>query len=822
MPSNIDKAFIDNLQNFTDALEGIVELMQQQNEKGGDAINEMLSAMDGPKMSEIAEDIKTLVEKTDKIDTRTKKILEEVKATRKAKESGMFGKISDKSNKEKIVDGVSVIMLIAGGVLAIGMAFKIIGDVDVMSVIALGIAIYAISKAFAEIAEIEDLTPKKAITTGLVMVAIAGALVASSFILKFMQPIDIFTAFSLVLVGGTLGLAAFLLLKSVEKISLKPKDIVSILLLPLVLPIIAGAIVASSFLIKFMQPIDLQKGISFALLGGALGFAAFLLIRSIGKTDLSKNIKNILLLPLVLPIISGAIVLSSLILQLFQPLKDPLNFIASAAAIGLGIIMFLPVFVAISKLKLTNPVQLLMGGLAIVIVSTAIMLSSWILSVGNYEKYPSAKWSLGAGLSMILFLPSLVVFGVLAMSGIGLAALALGAVGALITAATIVGVSHVLNEGSYNQGPPLDWALGVSVLLPIFGASMVALALIPFAGKLLDRGANMVLTVADTIVTAADILRGGSYTGGPSKEWAEGIGLSLGAFADALGVALKGGGGLFSKGMKPDEFVDFIRNVSYGMIEAADILSQGNWSQNAPSKEWGEGVGASLSPFIELFSTIASSPKARMLMKDLKKSNKKDEDSIFVDFVKDVAWAMVSVNNIFDSTDWKGYPTPEWGEGVKKAFDVVSVIGGTDSKIIDGIDKFAEAIKKLSRSFNSLRNAGIDKFGKLTGSITILSAVDQNQLNNVIGVLDANKDRLADVTRKAGSGTIGTPQGLKNVQEKVQTAVNKAIGKDLTPGEKMLSDKFDEVLEKFDEVLDNMVKSGQGKDAGEKDKATRG
>ena len=65
MPSNIDKAFIENLQNFTDSLEGIVELLKEQSKKG-DAINQMLSAMDGPSMSEIAEDIKTLVEKTDK------------------------------------------------------------------------------------------------------------------------------------------------------------------------------------------------------------------------------------------------------------------------------------------------------------------------------------------------------------------------------------------------------------------------------------------------------------------------------------------------------------------------------------------------------------------------------------------------------------------------------------------------------------------------------------------------------------------------------------------------------------------------------------
>ena len=67
MPSNIDKAFIENLQNFTNSLEGIVELMKDQSKKG-DAINQMLASMDGPKMSDIAKDIKTLVEKTDKID----------------------------------------------------------------------------------------------------------------------------------------------------------------------------------------------------------------------------------------------------------------------------------------------------------------------------------------------------------------------------------------------------------------------------------------------------------------------------------------------------------------------------------------------------------------------------------------------------------------------------------------------------------------------------------------------------------------------------------------------------------------------------------
>ena len=63
MPSNIDKAFINNLQNFTDSLEGIVDLLKQQAKKG-DAVNQMLASMDGPKMADIADDIKALVKKT--------------------------------------------------------------------------------------------------------------------------------------------------------------------------------------------------------------------------------------------------------------------------------------------------------------------------------------------------------------------------------------------------------------------------------------------------------------------------------------------------------------------------------------------------------------------------------------------------------------------------------------------------------------------------------------------------------------------------------------------------------------------------------------
>jgi hypothetical protein len=44
-----------------------------------------------------------------------------------------------------------------------------------------------------------------------------------------------------------------------------------------------------------------------------------------------------------------------------------------------------------------------MGGLALVLVATAIMASSWILSFGKYEKFPSFGWVVSVSLSMVAF-----------------------------------------------------------------------------------------------------------------------------------------------------------------------------------------------------------------------------------------------------------------------------------------------------------------------------------------------------------------------------------------------------------------------------------
>jgi len=713
----------------------------------------------------------------------------------------------------------------------------------------------------------------------------------------------------------------------------------------------SGAIVASGFILKMMPSIDIFTAFSIIVVAGAMGIAAFLLLRAVGKMKLKpKDIVSILLLPLILPVIALGIVLSSLILQFVKPIDDPIALIITSAAIGLAVLFMTPTMRILSKVGLQ---AMLIGGLGVVVAATAIMLSSWILSVGNYDKYPSLKWSLGTGLAIILFTPAIVLLGLIAMSGVGALAVLAGAGMVVIVAAAITAVSHILSKGKYKSGPPLFWAIGTALLITTFGVGMLLLGVIPFGKKILDRGTGMMLKIASAIKESSFILAGGKYTGGPTKAWAEGVALSLGAFSNALLVSGKATGTsgltgmigrLFGKEKKSggDQFVDFIRNVSYGMVAAAEVLSTGKWGagptpdwgkgvgaslgafthalevsmeggkglnffsdnkfgpkdfpnfiksvawgmvaatevlsrgkwEEGPSKAWGEGVGSSLKPFIDLFSALNSSPKAKMLMKDLKKSKKKGKQSIISDFIRDIAWDMVAVSGILRSSKgWTGGPSKEWGDGVGSAIDVMititknsknfnfmdmvdfklalatlasldirdiikihkrlGLLGSIDKKSlynirylmrslsinksqIDGIKNFAKAVKELSRSFNSLKRSGIDKLNKFTGSVTILSAVDKNQLASIIGVLADNKDKLGEVTKATSGGGIGFP-GIRQRQEKVQTFdIKKAL--DLSPGEKVLSEKFDTVIEKFDEVLELMVKDSQGEDAGKKDR----
>jgi len=581
MPSKIEKDFIDNLQNFTDSLENLVELLKKQHEKGGDAVNKMSASMDGERLKTISEEIKVLSETTGRIDSRTKEILSEVKQARKAKEGGVFQQTSDKGNTKKVVDGVKLILLIAVGVLAIGMAFKIIGKVDPLSVLALSIAIYTIAIAFEKLSNIKGMTTKKAVAVSGLMVIMAMAIMLSSQILRWTAPISLITAFSILAVSATLGVAVFLLFKAVEHLDLsKPKVLKNMLLLPIILPIIASAIVLSSFilsltqpitleqgltalaigailgitaylllkglkgqdlsnpktlknilllplilpmiaasialsslLLKLVQPISLQQGLSALAIGGILGLTTFLLLNGLKGQNLSdsKMLKNILLLPLIIPIIMGAIVISSMILQAFSPIKNPTDVLITGSIIALMTAGFGVLAWQISKLGISTT-DILKAGLTIVLVSAALVASSYILASFKPLTMNSSTLmgnSLAMGVAILAFLP--VVF-VISKFNISASSILKAGLAIVLIATAITASSWILSLGKYDKYPSLEWAGGAGLSLLAFGLAAFAISFIA-ANPLFYAGIAIIPLIAASIVATSYILSAGKYTG---------------------------------------------------------------------------------------------------------------------------------------------------------------------------------------------------------------------------------------------------------------------------------------------------------------------
>ena len=183
--SKIDEKYIDALDQFTDALEQIVETLKSQQKAGkADTVNEFLKQpMDN--LVTVVADLKKVTQKGfAELKSDNQEILKKIESIKQQKESGMFDRIEDPRNKNKIVDGIKVVILIAAGVLALGMAFKIIGKVDFLSVIALSGAIFIMATAYSKIADVKNISLGQVFKLSLILPMMALGLAASAYILK--------------------------------------------------------------------------------------------------------------------------------------------------------------------------------------------------------------------------------------------------------------------------------------------------------------------------------------------------------------------------------------------------------------------------------------------------------------------------------------------------------------------------------------------------------------------------------------------------------------------------------------------------------------
>ena len=721
-----DNKILDALNDIAKAIEEIAKYSKKKIASS----NDILQSVDlGKKMEDIKNGIKNIKKDTEKILKNQETLLNISKEKSKSSPFSMAG-----TNASKIKNGVSTIVLIAAGVLAIGIAFKLIGQVDFVSVIALSIALPLVAIAFEKIAELKSLkggdmkrvlfsvvtmstalmlaswilSAVHPITVGqgltailigftfaalgksiesiskgirnvrpidivlipLVLFTMSVAIMLSSQILRGVHPITIAQGLTSIIIAGTFAVMAL----SIEKITKGLKNVKSseVIKLPFVLLAFATAITLSSWVMYFITPLTLSKALTAIALSVALSIMALALPAlsyAVNKTDLKTTAKMVAILPL----LALSIAMSSWVLQLVVPVKDLGNVILLSIAIGISSIAMAGTIWAISKLGL-GLTDILKGGLAVLALATTIMLASWILSVGKYDKYPTLEWAAGVGLSLVAFGLAAVVLGFIAMSGVGALALLAGGAAILVLAGVVVATSYILGAGNYQKYPTFEWSTGVSLSLAAFGAGTLLLGsfILGTFGlgiAVLAAGVLGVEIIAGAIVSASKILGTGTYTGGPTKEWAEGISLSLGAFAPVFKTIFdRGIIGIFSKGPSAKDFSNAITTVSQGIVTAGEFFSnnKGVWS-GGPTAEWAAGVGGAIGAFTPVFDALAKSS-------GLFGSGPTPEDMIQA--MISISKGIVEVGKYFMTVPniWTGGPTSEWSSNISSALSAFAPI----------------------------------------------------------------------------------------------------------------------------------------------------
>ena len=246
--SKIDDKYIKALSDFTGALEQIVAVLksQQKNNKA-DTVNDMLKNVPDT-LNNVVNELKKVNSGLAEVKNTNNEILRKIESVKKQKESGMFDRIEDPKNKNKIVDGIKVVILIAAGVLALGMAFKIIGKVDFLSVMALSGSIVLMSIAFSKLAENKNLKFSQVLLISAMLPLMALGIALSGAILHSFPKFGLAQGLSILFISGALGVASYLLLNALSKIHVK-----SLLMIPLlhfILPLIALGLVKSSIILE--------------------------------------------------------------------------------------------------------------------------------------------------------------------------------------------------------------------------------------------------------------------------------------------------------------------------------------------------------------------------------------------------------------------------------------------------------------------------------------------------------------------------------------------------------------------------------------------
>ena len=498
----------------------------------------------------------------------------------------------------------------------------------------------------------------------LVMLAIAVGITLSSYVLSAIKPIGLGQAITAILIAGMFAVVSWGISKMITALS-QIKDPAQMkkmaMYIPLILPAIALAIAASSWVLSLTKPITFGQfltGLAISIM--FIAFSVTLLI--LAKADLFGKIqkKDLVMIPLMFAALSLAIMLSSWILSVSAVITFGRSLEILAFSVVLCIAVIVVALTALLVTKIGDVKMYAKAGVSIAILAATIMFASLLIDKGKYNKYPGWRWSLFVGLSLVIF------GGVSwALMKIGSVSTYIkGAVAILVVAATIMATSHILGIGKYTKYPTIKWTLSVALALALFGVGAVLLGT-QVMNPLFYGGLGAMLLVAATVVAASHLLGLGNYKKYPTVAWGKGVGLALAAFG--VGASLLG-----FQVLNPFFYggLGVMLLVAGTVVAASHILNKGNYKKY-PTVAWGKGVGLALAGFAVGATLLGFQVLNPFFGSGLKK-------------IKQVAQNIVDTSFILSKGNWKSYPDTKWAKGVSAIFKEMSPVFSIISKY-DGI-----------------------------------------------------------------------------------------------------------------------------------------
>lgn len=359
-------------------------------------------------------------------------------------------------------------------------------------------------KEMAKGAGFKPLSIKETGLAAFMIVGISAAIVASALIFSFIPkvtPMQMLTAAliaaTFVFVAPAFVKIAGVLSKMKGETSMDYKGVgMSKVDSSGILPLVAGSLVAmigisaaiaiSSLILQLVMPVHPIKLLTALLIGAAMIGASYAFSKVIENMK-GMGVKEVLLATGSLVLISGALVLASIIL-LATAIPTPMQFLS---ILLVGLIMIPAAYAFSQILKNIKGLSLKDIGLAaasMVLIAGAIVGISYIFMAypGDPANLPGLAFTFLAGTAIFIFSLS---FALLAKSlkGVAIKDMGKAVISMAFIAVAIIGVAFLFQYldtvGAY-VAPPLEWTLKAGLALVLFSASFIAIAVAAKAIKI--------------------------------------------------------------------------------------------------------------------------------------------------------------------------------------------------------------------------------------------------------------------------------------------------------------------------------------------------